>query len=59
MVASDLDRSVNPISTGGPGGADYAHYITTCPPPPEFQTLLRPCKCTAVYVCLQIPLVLS
>ena len=35
-------RSVNPISTRG--GADYAHHITTCPPPlPDFQTLRRPC----------------
>ena len=23
-----------------PGGADYAHHITTCPPPPELPTTL-------------------
>ena len=24
------------------GVADYAHHITTCPPPPDFQTFLLP-----------------
>ena len=37
-VTPDFGRSVNPISTSG---ADYSHHITT--PPPDFQTLLRPC----------------
>ena len=37
----DFGRSVNLISTRG---ADYAYHITTCPPPPDFQTFLRPCK---------------
>ena len=25
-----------------PGGIDYAQHITSCPPPPDFQTFLRP-----------------
>ena len=37
----DTDRSINPITTKG-GGADYAHHITTCPPPPDCLTFLRP-----------------
>jgi hypothetical protein len=32
MAHPDFGRLVNPISTRW-GGADYAHHITTCPPP--------------------------
>ena len=32
--------SVNPIPTRG---TDYAHHITTCPPPTEFETYLHLC----------------
>ena len=41
----DFYRSVKPISTRG-GRADYAHKITTAPPPlpPDFQTFLRPLR---------------
>ena len=39
-VPPDFGRSVNPISTRG---ADYAHQISTFPPPPDFQTFLHPC----------------
>ena len=47
----DFDRSVvNPVSTRG---ADYAHHITICRPPPpplaDFQTFLRLCISKYLY----------
>ena len=41
MAHPDFGTSVNPISTGGSQGADYAHQIILAPP--DFQTFLRPC----------------
>ena len=38
-------RSVNPIEIRG---SDYAHHISTCPPPPDFQTFLRPWLCKSL-----------
>ena len=35
------------------GVADYAHHITTCPPPTDFQTNLRPC--VHMNVCVATP----
>ena len=36
----DFGRSVNPTQSGGGGGADFTHHITTGPP--DFQSFLRP-----------------
>ena len=33
----------SPILANQTKGEDYAHRITTCPPPPDFKTFLRPC----------------
>ena len=41
----DFGRAVNAISTRG---ADYAHHITTGPPP-DFQTFLRPFHTTKIF----------
>ena len=35
----NFDRKVNPISTND---EDYAHHITSRPPPLDFQIFLRP-----------------
>ena len=35
----DFGKLVNPISTRG---VDYAHHVTTRPPPPDFQNFLQP-----------------
>ena len=39
-MAPYFDTSVFPISTVK---SDYAHHITTCAPPQDFQTFLRSC----------------
>ena len=40
LAHPEFGSSVNPITIRG---ADYAHHITTCPPPTEFETYLHLC----------------
>ena len=45
MAPPDIVRSIYPPSTGGkPCPTNY--YWTLPPPPPDFQSLLRPCICS-------------
>ena len=47
LAHPEFGSSVNPITNRG---ADYAHHITTCPPPHDFQILLRPLNIPTTYL---------